>query len=228
MARVVNGVVQRRFRQSGVALVIGLLVVLQGQVRHRLMADASGETGPMRLGFEALWRRWPTDYHNLMADSLWLRVIQHVGGQLGVVDSVNVGGVRQAIDLAMDLDPGFQSPALHGVWMLADGKDAEGAIAVCEHARKLHPRDWNYPYLQAFIEFLYRKRHLVAAQLFVEAAELPGAPPGVRRLAAGVYQRGHHRDLAIRTWLAIHASNAGTTRAIAARNLRALGVRVPD
>ena len=224
---VTNGFPFRR-RTMGLGFLLASLVTMQAGIRQTLGVHQAADSGPMALGLESAWRDWATDFENLLADTLWLRIIQHVGGQLGSGLPVQVQGVQEAIDLAMDLDPDFHAPALHGVWMLADGGDPVGAIAVCEHGRRLHPHDWHYPYLQAFIEFLYRKRHLEAARLFESAANLPGSPPGTRRLAAGVYQRGHHPELAIRTWWAIHESNTGTTRAIAARNLRALGVAVQD
>jgi hypothetical protein len=47
-------------------------------------------------------------------------------------------------------------------------------------------------------------------------------------MVAGMYTKGKLKDKAIETWWGIHQANRGPLRAIAARNLRALGVRVPD
>lgn len=209
---------------AGLALLSVLQALLVGHVR---VVDP-GPHPPLSLGFELAWRQVPTGFQNLLADVLWLRILQHVGGQLGSDELLNVQGVKQALDLAIDLDPRFQAPKDYGAWIVADGHDPAGALDFLAHARRLDPDDWALPYRQAFIEFLYRKRYDEAARLFALAASMPGAPPRVMNMVAGMYTRGKRKERAIETWLAIHEANRGPLRAIAARNLRVLGVAVQD
>jgi hypothetical protein len=218
----------RRSRWVPELAIVAALMMLQAALVGHVHVVVRGPHAPLSLGLELAWRHVPTGFQNLLADTLWLRVLQHVGGQLGRDEPLNVTGVKQALDLAIDLDPAFHAPVEYGAWIIADGHDPAGALDFLAHARRQHPDDWLLPYHQAFIEFLYRKRYDDAARLFSLAASMPGAPPRVMNMVAGMYTKGKLKDKAIETWWGIHQANRGPLRAIAARNLRALGVRVPD
>lgn len=168
-----------------------------------------------------------TDFENLIADSYWLLFLQMNGENLQIEDT-SKRDYRHAyptLDLITGLDPNFHEATLFGSWVLADGDRLEEALKLVKKAHALHPQDYRFPYQLGFLEFLYAKRYLEAARWFDLASSLPGAPPGTKRFAAGMYQKGSKSDLAKQTWMAIYkGSKDKHSRAIAERALRKLGV----
>lgn len=170
-----------------------------------------------------------SDFENVAADLLWIQVLQHNGEQLmGAEDQRDFRGLYEALDLASDFDPRFHELSTFGSWMLADGRRTPEARLLLEKGWARHPDLWMYPYQLGFIEFLYARDYLEAAKHFEAAAALPGAPPGAGRMAAGLYDKGNKRDLAIDTWRRIHAHGDDRVRGIARRALERLGVAVAE
>lgn len=167
-----------------------------------------------------------TDFENLLADSYWLLFLQMNGENLQIEDvsKRDTTHAYPTLDLIAGLDPNFHEAVLFGSWVLADGEHLDEALKLVAKGQANHPTDYRYPYQRGFLEFLYGKRYLEAARAFEEAAALPGAPPGVARMAAFMYQRGSKTELAIRTWRSIHESSSDRhSRAIALRALKKLG-----
>jgi len=168
-----------------------------------------------------------TDFENLLADSYWLLFLQMNGENL-VVEAPSRRDFTHAypsLDLITTMDPEFHDAALFGSWVLADGERLEEARTLIAKGMKRHPRDYRYPYQLGILEFLYGKRYLEAARYFETASNLPDAPPGTRRFAASMYQKGSKSELAIQTWRAIHqGAGDARSREIAERALRKLGV----
>lgn len=169
-----------------------------------------------------------TDFENLLADSYWLLFLQMNGENLQIEDFTqrDYTHVYPTLDLIVGLDPNFHEAVLFGSWVLADGEKLDEALKLVAEGQANHPEDYRYPYQRGFLEFLYGKRYLEAAKWFEVAAALPGAPPGVARFAASMYQRGSKTELAIRTWRTIRETSQDRhSRAIAERALRKLGVQ---
>ncbi|HEY9855106.1 MAG TPA: hypothetical protein V6D05_05160 [Stenomitos sp.] len=170
-----------------------------------------------------------SDFENLAADLLWIQSLQHNGDQLiDDEEKRDFRGMYEALDLASDFDPRFHELTTFGSWMLADGKRTPEAIRLLEKGQARYPDLWMYPYQLGFIEFLYAKDYLKAAQHFDQAAALPNCPPSARHMAAGLYAKGNKRDLAVATWQAIYERGDDRVRGIARRALKRLGVAVPE
>lgn len=169
-----------------------------------------------------------SDFENLSADLLWIQALQHNGGQItDDEEKRDFRGLYEALDLASDFDPRFHGLTSFGSWMLADGKRTSEAIRLLEKGMERHPNHWLYPYQLGFIEFLYSKDYFKAAQHFEAAAALPNCPPNARHMAAGLYDKGNKRDLAVQTWQRIYERGDDRVRGIARRALKRLGAPVP-
>ncbi|MBO9541869.1 hypothetical protein J7643_14875 [bacterium] len=169
-----------------------------------------------------------SDFDNLTADLLWMQVIVHNGEQL-VADGDamrDFSGMYEALDLVTDLDSRFREAAIFGSWMLSDAGKVDEARRLLVKSMHQHPSEWIYPYQLGFVEFLYARRYIEAAEYFSRAASLPDGPAGAARMAAGMYAKGNKTDLAIASWRNIHAKGDARVRGFARRALAKLGVSV--
>lgn len=203
----------------GAVLWGGSLVALQQQGKLR-QEDATRYLVPPLEALAPI----ATDFENLIADSYWLLFLQMNGENL--VEDPSRRDYRHAyptLALIMGLDPHFHDAALFGSWALADAERLDEALALIETGMRRHPQDYRYPYQLGILEFLYGRRYLEAARHFEKAASLPGAPPGARRFAARMYEKGSKNELAIQTWRAVYeGAKDAQSRAIAERALKKL------
>lgn len=168
---------------------------------------------------ETLTKGLAAGYENLVADGLWLGLLQYYGERVVKDDKrcVNLGPMFQLIT---DLDPQFWFAYWLGAWALEDNHETDAAVALLRKGAAKNPEDYNYPYLEGFIQYLARHDRLAAARAFEQAAGLPGAPRFAKSMAARMYEEQDQGALALSIWRSL-AENAGDrhTREIAQRNV---------
>lgn len=166
-------------------------------------------------------------YDNLVADMLWLSLIQYYGERY-FSDDRTMHNLEAMFELITDLDSKFWFAYWLGGWALADNRQPDAAIRLLQRGEQRNPDEASYPYLQGFIHFLTRSDPAAAAACFIRAAEKPVLEwPEQRRLAramaARMYRRGGQTDLALRMWQTIYEqSDDKALRDIAARNIERL------
>jgi tetratricopeptide (TPR) repeat protein len=163
-----------------------------------------------------------TGYQNMIADGLWLGLLQYYGDRLVQREeerrhAVNLGPM---FDLITDLDPHFWFAYWLGGWALADNHEGDVAVRLLEKGERANPGDYNYPYLQGFIQFLERKDYQAAYQAFNRAAQYPDAPRFASTMAARMLQKEGLDEQALKIWQGIYASAQDkVTKDIARRNV---------
>lgn len=216
-------------RRTIVALgLAGLLWVVQAACLKQLGVVHQAGASRLVVPNAQVAKLTVSDFDNLAADVLWIQALVHNGEQLSTEDDSlrDFSGMYEALDLVTDLDSRFRDAAVFGAWALSDADQVDGARRLLVKGMHHHPSDWTYPYQLAFIEFLYARRYVEAAEYFSRAASLPDGPPGATRLAAGMYAKGNKKELAIASWLNIHAKGDARVRGFARRALAKLGVTV--
>jgi tetratricopeptide (TPR) repeat protein len=164
-----------------------------------------------------------TGYENMLADSLWLTLLQYYGERFFQEERVFVN-LEDMFGLITDLDPKFWFAYWLGAWALGDDKQPEAALRLLEKGERLNPDYLHYPYLQGFIRFLYLGDYAGAAKCFERAATRPIAEwedqkRFARSLAARMYQRQGQDQLALQIWVEMAKSADKTTADIARRNV---------
>lgn len=158
----------------------------------------------------------------LVADALYLWAIQYYsdyqrGDRFRYVEQV-FGGVIG------ELDPHFVEPYWLGALILiVEAGDLEGGLRLLDKGFAENPTQWILPYMAAF-ECERTRDYARAARYLDAASRVPGAPPHVRRMKAGMLQRAGDRREAIELWRQIAedpASDAGV-RAMAEARVRDL------
>lgn len=183
-------------------------------------------------------------YDHVVADVLWLQVIQYYGGKLIAKDQ-HMPNLWPFFDAITTLDPGFEEAYYFGSYLLADdlGKpdlaltlldrgrryftESAASDAVASSARvspaRVSREAWRYAYQMGFIHFFYRHDKAEASRYFQMAGTVPGAPPICNRLAAALSEEVGERDTARRMWGLVYQTATDTyTRARAERNLARL------
>jgi tetratricopeptide (TPR) repeat protein len=174
----------------------------------------------------AAMQRLALSYDALAADVYWLRTIQHYGGDR--LERGRAGPKYELLypllDLTTTLDPYFQIAYRFGAVFLAEpypggpGR-ADRAIALLRKAMAANPQKWEYPHDTAFVYFWRLNDHAAAARWFQRAADLPGAPPWLRPLAAAVLAGGGDREASRFLWRQMLSAEQVWMRRAAERSL---------
>lgn len=172
-----------------------------------------------------LVRATATGYENLLADSLWLTLLQYYGDRYFSKDNTMVN-LEEMFALITSLDPHFWFAYWLGAWALGDNGQSDAALRLLERGEAANPEDINYPYLQGFIRFLTKGDPAGAAVCFERAqtkprVEWPDQRRFARTMAARMYQQQGKDRLALQIWTNLRdQATDRTLRAIADRNVR--------
>ncbi|MDB5096091.1 MAG: hypothetical protein JWM80_512 [Cyanobacteria bacterium RYN_339] len=205
-----------------VAGVACFLVSIQAQWAHARIPPPEVDVNMLFVPPAELTRGMATGYENLIADGLWLGLLQYYGDRLTNEDANRRHAVNLApmFGLITDLDQRFWFAYWLGGWALADNHEGEKAIALLEKGEKLNPDDYNYAYLQGFIHFLERKDYPAAYQAFERATRHPDAPRFAKTMAARMLQKEGLDQQALQIWRGIYeTAQDRVTKDIAKRNL---------
>lgn len=200
--------------------VVALGAVLGAQFQLDRLPKREVEVNMLFVPPPALTQHAASGYENMLADGLWLDLLQYYGGHLGLVNW-HMKNLAPMFGLITDLDPHFWFAYWLGAWALGDNGQANDAIAMLKKGEARNPGDYNYPYLEGFIHFLDRKAYADAATCFLRAAADPGAPRFARSMAARMMETQGKDELALQLWtnIYVHAQD-GATKAIAKRNIQ--------
>lgn len=171
--------------------------------------------------------RFSLGYRSVVADALWLRVIQNydlceaprtekVAQSSDQTSRCHLGWVFHMLDSITDLDPRFKIPFTTGATVLSIAvDDREGARRMFEKGILKFPNDWPLIY-QAAYHYLYEVGDRTrAAELFVQAGQ-QGAPQWVFSLAARIYSQEGKAEagkFVLVEYLKDHPEGAGAERA---------------
>ena len=89
------------------------------------------------------------------------------------------------LERSLRLDPHFFKPAyVAGTILNSKPKQLELSHRLLVDAMQYHPDRWELPFIAGFNAYMYQNAPKVALPLLQAAAELPGCPPRVQKIAA--------------------------------------------
>lgn len=144
-------------------------------------------------------------FETIVADLVWLQVIQYYGGRIAAKRAMPE--LYQFFDVITTLDPDFIESYVFASFVLTDLDSTQSAEKILLKGLKQNPTSWVIPYQLGFVNYLYYKNDLKAAQYFEEAASLPDAPNHIARMAAQLYSKSgfeHRCSVAPRLWADAH------------------------
>lgn len=142
----------------------------------------------------------------LVADSYWLRTVQHFGGdRLSNRRDRPFELLSPLLDLTTTLDPRFSAAYRFGAIFLSEPPPggpgrSDQAIRLLEKGLRASPNRWQYAHDIGFVNLWHGSDPKVAAGWFRRAEAMPGAPNWLGPLAATLLMTGGDRNVA-RSWL---------------------------
>ncbi len=131
-------------------------------------------------------------------------------------------------DVISELDPHYLDPYWLGAMILTvEARDLEAGLRLLDKGARNNPDAWILPYLAAW-ECERAGQYERAADYFLAASRVPGAPPMALRMRAGMSTKAGDLSEARRRWEEVLADprSDDASRAIAARQVRDLKVRI--
>ena len=184
-----------------VAGAVGTQAALDG--RYRAFAPA---TGVLWVRSPQVMQRLVLDFDALAADVYWVRAVQYYGGtKLSKAHDKNYDLLYPLLDMTTTLDPRFNIAYRFGAILLSEGYpnglgDPKKAIALLEKGLRETPDRWQYALDAGFIEYWWHRDNEAAADWFLRASAMEGAPNWLQPLAARVVAEAGSRDEARLLW----------------------------
>jgi tetratricopeptide (TPR) repeat protein len=122
-------------------------------------------------------------YRQLVADIIWMQAVQHIGAKRDSQQGYT--WTYHAVDVATDLDPHFVPPyQATGVFLGVIVGHHDEAIAILTKGMRHNPEVWQLPFLAGYIAYYELCDPVAASKFFRVAAQVPGAPAYLPKLAA--------------------------------------------
>jgi tetratricopeptide (TPR) repeat protein len=175
------------FRRTFIPIVVGLsLVVCMVELAIALDQRRNAVTRAAQLAYlpkgEYL-KLAVLGYRQLAADIIWLQAVHHIGAK--TASQQGNSWTYHAVDVLTDLDPHFVPPyQATGVFLGVLVGHYDEAIAILSKGMRQNPEVWQLPFLAGYIAY-YELCDPVAGSKFLRvAAQVPGAPAYLPKLAA--------------------------------------------
>jgi hypothetical protein len=207
-------------------LLLPLIPVLQNRIDAQLGVYRAQEAALY------LWsghdvRRLVPGFEGLAADVYWLRTVQYFGGQRLFAHGKRFELLLPLIEITITLDPHLVIAYKYGATFLCESPP-EGAgrcdqgIAVLEKGVAVMPNDWRLRQDLGFFHFIFMNDPQKAAQILLQASELPGAAFWLKNLAAMVLSKGGKRESSRAIWRQIYETAEGPMKDNALQHIAVL------
>ena len=209
---------------------LGGVVGLQAVHERRGGPPASTSVNMLYVRSPEAMNRLALSYDALLADTYWIRAVQHFGSTKRSTDPNNrYDLLYPLLDLTTSLDPRFNVPYQFGAIFLSEAPPGgpgrpDLAIALLEKGLKAQPEKWEFAQAIGFVHYWSRQDYPEAAAWFARAATLPNAPDWMAPLAATTLAVGGSRDSSRQLWQQVAQSedSGDWFRREAARRLQQL------
>jgi tetratricopeptide (TPR) repeat protein len=189
-------------RVAGGLVTAGLLLAL-GTMAIGLLAAVDRGRSAMGLGVSLSYlpkgeylRLASLGYRQLVADLLWLQVVQQIGKRDQTTDGYL--WIYRATDTLTDLDPGFAyayqaTGSVLGVW----GGRPHESVAILRKGIEHNPTVWELPFFLGY-DYFYELQDVASAAVYFKlASELPGAPRYLPGLTARMLVQAGNPEAAL-------------------------------
>jgi len=135
-------------------------------------------------------------FHHLVADLIWLNIVQVLGEQ--VITEQDYEWLHHALDVVVTLDPQYSYVYDAGGTVLAElAHRVDWSNRLLEKGVEANPAVWRIPFVLGFNYFFHLHDYVRAGEYMGRAARIPGRPLYVDTLAARLYVEGGSPSLAL-------------------------------
>jgi tetratricopeptide (TPR) repeat protein len=194
------------------------------EIRPRAVVDDA-----LYINSPKMLKRASLGFDGLMACIYWTRVVQYFG-ERHFNHAASYNELAPLLEITTELDPQLYPPYPFGASFLAPAPpngagEPERAIELMEFGIRHNPDNWRLYYNLGFVYYTELKDFKKASEVFEQGAQVPGANPLMKVLAAKM--AGHAGDLATARLLwgsTLESSHDSYIRANAIEHLRAIQV----
>jgi tetratricopeptide (TPR) repeat protein len=183
-------------------LVLLVLACAAGVVAYQATRPARAPANPrVFVPSSKFFEDFSPSFRTSIADAYYLMTVQYYGEHVrgdGRLDSLPA-----MLDLVTTLSPRFTRAYLFGAFALIDAGRPDASYELLQKGVKANPDDWRFPAYLGFFAYRYgegKDKDLIAAQWYQKAAEIPGSPDYLKRLAAVLLAKGGEAEKAILMW----------------------------
>jgi hypothetical protein len=194
--------------------VLGAMLVVT-MVAAVLFAQKVNELRPAATLEETLYVRSPRvvraaalGFEGLAADVYWTRAVQYFG-EHRAHNATRFDLLAPLLELTTDLDPHLIVAYQFGSIFLAEkppqgAGDPDAAVRLVQKGIEKNPTEWRLYYDLGFIHYMDRHDVIAAAEAFQKGAEVPGAMPWMKVMAATLQAKGHNRETSKMLWWQVY------------------------
>ena len=175
-------------------------------------------------------KRMSLGYSSLMGNIYWTRAVQYFGSR--VQRSTRFDLLPKLLEITTDLDPHL-IPAYENGSIFLSQKIPYGAgrpdqaVALLEKGIRENPDNWHLYFTLGFIQYWDRYDYKAAQDAFERGAQVPGALPYLKIMAARMAEKATDPATAIAMWKAIYDSSTNPdVRDTAIKHVDSLGADI--
>lgn len=155
-------------------------------------------------------KRLSLGFEGLVADIYWTRAVQYFGSK-HLANSLNYELLYPLLDITTRLDPQLIPAYEFGSIFLTQPPPAGAgspheAVALLDRGIQNNPQEWRLYQDLGFIYYVELKDYPAAGKAFAAAAELPGAHPFLKVMAARTLAHGGDYETSQMLWRALYES----------------------
>jgi hypothetical protein len=183
----------------------------------------------MYLPSGKMLKRFSLGYSSLLADIYWTRAVQYFGTK-HIKHSMRYDLLYPLLDITTDLDPNlivaYQSGSIFLAQQPPDGAgQPERAVSLLQKGIRQNPTHWRLYFTLGFVHYLDRHDYKAAQKAFATGADVPGALPWMRVMAARMAEDADNINTAMALWQAVYETSLDkTVRDTAQKHLASLRV----
>ena len=157
-------------------------------------------------------KRLSLGYSGLLADIYWTRAVQYFGSK-HLRHATRYDLLYPLLDIATDLDPhlivAYEDGSVFLSQKLPEGAgQPDKAVALIQKGIRANPDYWRLYFTLGFVHYMDRHDQKSAEKAFAKGAEIPGALPWMRVMAARMAEHSNERSTAAALWQGV-LDNAG-------------------
>jgi tetratricopeptide (TPR) repeat protein len=173
-----------------IAVLFGLLALLQVRIDAQTRSEAT-QKQELLVTSGPLLKKLSLGYAPLLADVYWTRAVQYYGSRLGR-PNVSFDLLSPLLNIAVTLDPHLIIAYRFGAIFLSMPRPGRTDLAIDLVKRGIaaNPSEWRLDYDLGTIYYSRLKDYKHAAQAFLAASNISGAPLFLKPMAASMAQKG--------------------------------------
>jgi len=214
-----------RRRRHGAARVTAVLVVVvcvAGVVGYQATRSRTASSSPVVfVPSPKFFKDVSPGFRTFVSDVYWLAAVQYYGEHVN--GDRRLDSLPAMLRMVTGLSPHFAKAYLFGAFALTDAGKWQQAYELLVRGARKNPDNWELPATVGIFVYSFatnKDKASLAARWYEKAAQIPGHPHYVDRLAAELAQKGGEVVKAATMWAEVYADGDKYSKAKAVGALR--------